>query len=358
MSEREYGKEIDELKEQINKILQVIQLPTQEGQIVNRPSSLEASNLTVFYSGHYKTNQENYHVILQEKSLESISLFSAGKMANILAALGNKQRLEIIRTLLIKPKTASELVELLNMGTTGQLYHHLKPLLGSNLISQDERGGAYKVPIERTLPLLLLLSAVTEIYDTGSYLSLMDVRENAEDYIGENNKHNPNQLILAILQNSIQEHRAKHCNKVLVILHEDGSATVSDDGRGIPTKFLAGINNFKVQDVLTNVENKYTNYIASSAKKGLEISIVNALSSRLKAIIRRDGYIYFQDFKHGIPLSRPSIIGESTSTGTSLSILPNKEIFPNSFDYDALNSTIMDLRKSNPELTISLLDQR
>ena len=113
----------------------------------------------------------------------------------------------------------TELVERLNMGTTGQLYHHMKALLGADLLVQEERGGRYSLP-ERALPVLLLLAAASDLLDTSDYLDLAEARSNAGAYLGNSSdEYNPHLLLQSVLENTILEHQAGDCSVVNIFLH-------------------------------------------------------------------------------------------------------------------------------------------
>ncbi len=221
------------------------------------------------------------------------------KTAKILA-LGHKQRLDILRSVLKEPLTGTELVERLNMGTTGQLYHHIKALLGADLLIQEERGGKYSLPGRRALPVLLLFAAA-DLLDTSDYLDLAEAR-NTGAYLGNSSdEYNPHLLLQSVLENTILEHQAGYCSVVNIFLHEDGSITVADNGRGIPIQALPNSEKPRVQAVLTEI-GRYGNgssasIIAPGSEKGINIPIVNALSLKLTVEIRRDGRVYRQDYK-------------------------------------------------------------
>ncbi|WP_409295509.1 ArsR family transcriptional regulator [Peribacillus sp. SCS-26] len=357
--ERDYGRELDELKKQMKQILNYIKPDLPKEDDLNGSNSLEeGSLLKVYYSGEMETDQQKFHGLAREKSLQSILAGESEDMARILSSLGHKQRLEIIKALLVQPRHGNELVELLGMGTTGQLYHHLKPLIGAGLVLQEERGGSYSIPRKRALPLLLILSGVMEMYDTSRYIKLGDVRERAADYTGKDGGIGPGALILAVLHNSLEEHKAGFCSKVLIILQADGSATISDDGRGIPVEMLSVGPRAALEEVLTNPNLTFTDYKAPGAAVEMEIGIVNALSKSLTAVISRGGYQYRQDYRHGIPQSAPSIIGETKSTGTSITIVPNSELLKGTVDAELLQEAITHIHEAHPDFNITLLDHR
>ncbi|WP_409290372.1 ArsR family transcriptional regulator [Peribacillus sp. SCS-37] len=357
--ERDYGRELDELKNQMKLILNYIKPDLPKEDDTKESSSLaDGSILKVYYSGEMETDQQKYHGLAREKSLPSILAGESEDMARILSSLGHKQRLEIIKALLVQPRHGTELVELLGMGTTGQLYHHLKPLIGAGLVLQEERGGSYSIPRKRALPLLLVLSGVMEMFDTSRYIKMRDVRERAADYTGKDIGMGPGALILAVLHNSVEEHKAGHCSKALIILQADGSATISDDGRGIPVEVMSDGPHSALEEVLTDLNLRFTDYKAPGAAAEMEIGIVNALSKSLTAVISRGGYQYRQYFRNGIPQSGPSIIGETKSTGTSITIVPNSELIKGTFNAKLLKEAITSIHEAYPGFNITLLDHR
>lgn len=312
---------------------------------------------SIFYSGRYQSGGIGYRWEPQERSTEQLIDTDSDKMSRVLAALGNKQRLDILRTLLKGPLSGAELVEQLQMGTTGQLYHHLKALLGANLVIQD-KGGRYTIPSERILPFLLLLTGVCELVDASDFIKMMEVRDDVEQYLGKqkDRPYDAHLLLWAIVENSLLEHSAGHGSEVHIFLHADGSATIADNGRGIPTKLLPQTNTPVVQSVLTDIDRlkNYSSFKAQGANKGMSIAVVNALSSRLTVEIRRTGKIYRQDYKNGIPQTELMEIGVSNETGTSITFRPDHDLFSLGFNEDQLERHVAEMKSVYPELTIQL----
>ncbi len=253
------------------------------------------------------------------------------KLAKVLSALAHKQRLDILRAVMQKPLTGPELVERLNMGTTGQLYHHIKALAAADLLAQEERGGRYTLPARRMLPMQLLLAAGSNLLDSSSYIGMEEARNQANLYLGTetNGGYDIHVLLWAVLENSILEHRAGHCTEVSLYLHEDGSVTVSDNGRGIPVKALPGYQISNVQSILTDIEwlSNTPVFVAPGAEKGISIAVANALSRSLSLEIRRDGRIFRQDYKKGIPQTGLITVGATQETGTSVTFLADPDLF-------------------------------
>jgi DNA gyrase subunit B len=138
----------------------------------------------------------------------SFYLVDGDKVAKVLGALAHKQRLDILQGVVREPLMGAELVDRLNIGTTGQLYHHIKALQGADLLVQEERGGAYSVPGHRALPLLLLLAAAADLLDTSDYIDMAAVRNDAGAYLGGTAEYDPHLLLWAVVDNCILEHRA------------------------------------------------------------------------------------------------------------------------------------------------------
>ncbi|RXZ79543.1 ArsR family transcriptional regulator [Paenibacillaceae bacterium] len=366
---RDYGMELDFLTEEVNELkqllsqfidLQSLHKPLHLNEFKNVVSVTEDDNDlgAIFYSGQYR-GQNGFRLDPQQRNVSQLLDLDSDKGAKVLAALGNKQRLDILTTVLRGPLTGSEIVDQLNMGTTGQLYHHTKALLGADLLVQEERGGRYSLPPHRTLPLLLLLSAIVDLLDTSNYMELSEARNNAVAYLGEQHEgYDPNQLLWAVLENSVLEHEAGYCSEISLILQPDGSVTVADNGRGIPIQALPNSTKTPVQTVLTEIGhyNSSASVVAPGGLKGINMPVVNALSERLSVEIRREGKVFRQDFKHGIPQSELLVIGVTRETGTSITFRPDQDIIPSSFDKTQLIDRIAEFQTNYPNLKIQILE--
>lgn len=368
---RDLGSEIDALKRQVAEIEQLIRQLGLERTVAGgtagteKPVPVDSSGSAedegaVFYSGQFRGKESRYMWEPQERRLAYLLGLNGDKAAKILNALGHKQRLDILRAVLKEPLTGTEIVERLNMGTTGQLYHHLKALLGADLLVQEERGGRYAVPPHRTLPLLLLLAAVSDLMDTSDYMEMSEVREHPDAYldVASQDGYDAHLLLWEVVENSILEHLAGYCNEVRIFLHDDGSATVSDNGRGIPVQVLPQTSKPAVQTVLTDMSRlrKQKQSVSSGDEKGISIAVVNALSYRLTVEIRRNGSIYRQEYKHGIPQTGLMTVGTTKETGTSVTFKPNPELFGTGFDRDVLQRRLEELTAAYPGLNI-LIEQ-
>ncbi|WP_199615235.1 ATP-binding protein [Paenibacillus alkalitolerans] len=364
-STRDFGAELDALKQQMEQLQELVR------RQFDRPAALQHRIETggmeqaddeeegeIFYSGYYRNHNFKYRWGHQERNVSRLLDLDGDKAAKILAALGHKQRLDILRTVLKEPLTGAELVERLNMGTTGQLYHHIKALLGADLLRQEERGGKYSVPGHRSLPLLLLLAASSDLLDASNYIDMADARNNAGVYLGSPapDGYDPHLLLWSILENSILEHRAGYCSEVNLFLHQDGSITVSDNGRGIPVSTLPQSRKTKVETVLTDMQQYRlsASYSAPGSEKGISVPVVNALSFRLSVEVRRDGRVYRQDYKYGVPQTDLLTVGVTDETGTSITFEPDRDIFTKSFDINTLQQRISELAVNYPDLRVRL----
>lgn len=371
---RDYGAELDELKTQLAELETLVRTmaggrgelggnagtagESGSGEGETPPPEDSASSCAVYFSGYYRSEGRTVRCEPQERRSEDLFGANGGKAAKVLAALGHKQRLDLLLELWNGPLTGAELVERLNMGTTGQLYHHLKALTGADLLTQEERGGRYAIPAHRRFPLLLLLSAVTDLLDASDYIDMTEARNEAHSYLGAaKGGYDPHQLLWALVDNSVQEHRAGYCSEVGIYLHDDGSATVADNGRGIPTRLLPQTGQPAVQSVLTKLDplgKPGLSFVAPGAEKELGIAVVNALSRALSVEIRRDGGIYRQSYRHGIPRTGLLNVGETKETGTSVTFKPDPELFAGTFDQARIEARVAELREALPGLRIRI----
>ncbi|MDF2670226.1 MAG: ArsR family transcriptional regulator [Paenibacillus sp.] len=365
---RDYGFEIDALKLQLLEIRQLLEQVgiNKANSIENHFHTMETTQVPtpaidgymgfVYYSGQLVNEQVQSRWEPQERSLEQLLGMSSDKTAKILAALGHKQRLDILKEILKAPRTGLELVERLNMGTTGQLYHHLKALTGADLLAQEERGGKYIIPASRVLPLMLLLAAVSDVQDTSDYMDMTHARNHAGDYLGDigDKGYDVHELLWAVVENTILEHRAGHCTEMSVYIHEDHSITVADNGRGIPSKLLPQSNTPLVQSILTDMQSKGSGYVAPGAEKGISIAVVNALCIQLTIEVRREGKIIRQQYRNGIPVTGVQIVGATQETGTSVTFTPSSELFPGWIDYRILEQRMSEFNAAYPALRIHM----
>ena len=183
-------------------------------------------------------------------------------------------------------------------------------------------------------------------------------------YIGDTTHRGLHHLVYEVVDNSIDEAMAGHCTTIDVIVHADGSASVVDDGRGIP---VGAHQQFTDKSTLEIVLTKahaggkfdHDTYKVSGGLHGVGITVVNALSEWLEAEIRRDGKLWRQDYKAGIPQGPIREIGIAKDTGTKMRFLPDNTIFPNiDFVYDILEKRLRELAFLNRGVRINLTDER
>ena len=363
ISNEELRIEINALKTQMAELERLVRHIVSERPYVELSNEIEGTNEGnssgyVYYAGQYQSDGQLLRWEPKERQVEQLLSIGNEKISKILSALGSKPRLDILTSILNESLTGAEIVEKLSLGTTGQLYHHLKALQGADLVSQD-KSGRYTLPDHRKFPLLLLFSAVLDMVDTSDYLDMVEVRNSAGSYLGNKGKDgfDANLLLWAVVENSILEHIAGYVSEIHIFLHQNGGATVSDNGRGIPVKAFQNSNKSTVQTVLTDIErfSSEAPYQVPGAEKGISIAIVNALTYSLTVEVLREGYIYRQDYKHGIPESDLITVGVTQSNGTRITLRPDPEIFGKGFDRDTLNQQLDRLASSYPNLTVYLL---
>ena len=182
-------------------------------------------------------------------------------------------------------------------------------------------------------------------------------------YIGGTDRHGLHQLLYEIVYNSIDEAMAGYCDQIEVTIYEDNSVTVIDNGRGIPTETIPGQDITALEAVMTRLHAgaKFSNYVygVSSGLHGVGASVVNALSSWLKAEVKRQGKIYRHEYHQGIPQGDIEIAGDAQDTGTSITYLADKEIFENiDYDFDLACQRLRELAYLNKGVEIALKDER
>ena len=157
------------------------------------------------------------------------------------------------------------------------------------------------------------------------------VRKRPAMYIGDLSSRGLNHLVYEVVDNSIDEVMAGYCTKINVILNKDGSVTVADDGRGIPVDIHPTEKRPALEVVMTvlHAGGKFDkdSYKVSGGLHGVGVSVVNALSEWCEVEVCRDGKVYFQRYKIGIPETDLEVIGTSKTTGTKTTFFPDKSIF-------------------------------
>jgi DNA gyrase subunit B len=186
-------------------------------------------------------------------------------------------------------------------------------------------------------------------------------------YIGSTGRKGLNHLIYEIVDNSVDEHLAGCCDKIIVVLEPDGSCTVSDNGRGIPVGLHEkGMPAERLVFTTLHAGGKFDNnvYKTSGGLHGVGSSVVNALSSYMDVRISRDGYIHHDRFERGVPVielenGKLPVLGKTKETGTTINFLPDSEIFETTrFSSSDLKSRLHETAYLNPNLTIQFSDRR
>ena len=215
-----------------------------------------------------------------------------------------------------------------------------------------------------------IFMANTNQYDASSIHvleGLEAVRKRPGMYIGSVSTKGLNHLIYEIVDNSVDEHLAGFCDKITVTLEEDGSATISDNGRGIPVGMHEkGISAERLVFTTLHAGGKFDNsaYKTSGGLHGVGSSVVNALSTHLTVTIKTGGFIYQDEYERGNPITKLEngllpVIGKTKETGTTIRFLPDDTIFDRTrFKEDEVKSRLHETAYLNPKLTIFFEDKR
>ena len=192
---------------------------------------------------------------------------------------------------------------------------------------------------------------------------LEPVRKRPGMYIGSTDERGLHHLVQEIVDNSIDEALAGYCTHISVVINKDGSCSVEDNGRGIPTGIHHKEGVSSVELVLTKLHagGKFGGggYKISGGLHGVGLSVVNALSEWLEVEVYQNGHVYKQIYNRGIPQRALAIVGDTEKTGTKVTFYPDSEIFETVvFNYDNLRIRLRELAYLNKGLTLSITDER
>ncbi len=189
------------------------------------------------------------------------------------------------------------------------------------------------------------------------------VRKRPAMFIGDVGIKGLHHLVYEVIDNSIDEAMVGYCRNIDLVINEDGSITVTDDGRGIPVDFHEKEQKSALEVVMTvlHAGGKFDkeSYKVSGGLHGVGVSCVNALSSKLVVEVHRKGKVYEQEYSKGIPLSEVVEKGQTDKTGTIVTFYPDNEVFATTeFHFDILSSRLRELAFLNKGIRLNITDKR
>lgn len=210
-------------------------------------------------------------------------------------------------------------------------------------------------------------TAENDVYDSSKIQKLEGlegVRKRPDMYIGDTNERGLHHCVFEIVDNSIDEALAGHCSKITVSIHNDGSCSIEDDGRGIPVDIHPKYKIPALELVMTNLHagGKFGKgaYQVSGGLHGVGAKCVNAVSEWFEVEVRRDSKVHKMEFSRGLTTQKMKVIGETQRTGTRIAFLPDPQIFltTRAFNFELLSKRLRELAFLNPGIEIIFNDER